>query len=494
LLPITLLLSLLYAISTILLMGYSFASLLLVLIHLVNRRRYDTSTPPFPEQWPSVVVQLPIYNEAHVVHRLIDAVAAIDYPRDRFSIQILDDSTDHTTALIQSRVEKYRAAGIDIVHVRRPVREGFKAGALAYGMAHTDAELITIFDADFLPPPDFLRRTMPHLAADPLIGVVQARWGHLNDAHSFLTRAQALAIDMHFVIQQHARSSAGLLLNFSGSAGVWRRACIEDAGGWRADTLTEDLDLSYRAQLRGWRCLLLPHVVVPAELPPQIAAYKRQQARWAKGGTQCLRLHGMRVLRAKIGPFKKIMALVHLAQYLTHPLMLMLLLLAVPLVISGALWHLPFIVMLLLGLTPFATFVISQRPLYKNWLARWPAIPALAVVTAAISLNNSLAIGSVFIGRPGEFERTPKFGRGKWHSSRYALLAGRAVVGEIALALYAGAGVVAALMHDKPAAVPFFLIYTLANGGAALITLMDGRRVARRAMRPGRQPDSSQAV
>jgi hypothetical protein len=248
---------------------------------------------------PPVTVQLPVYQERHVVERLIDAAAAFDWPRERLQIQVLDDSNDETTALAGARVEHYRRQGLDIQLVRRPDRKGYKAGALAVGMTRAWGEFIAIFDADFVPPPDFLRRTIPPFLSQPALGLVQARWAHLNADYSLLTRAQSLALDGHFVVEQTARNRSGLLMNFNGTAGVWRRACIEASGGWSGDTISEDLDLSYRAQLGGWDCLYLPQVCAPAELPPQLAAFKRQQFRWAKGSIQCLRKLWRPILRCR---------------------------------------------------------------------------------------------------------------------------------------------------------------------------------------------------
>ncbi len=333
--------------------------------------------------------------------------------------------------------------------------------------------------------------------AAPRIGAVQARWGHLNADTNLLTRAQAMSIDMHFVVEQPTRDRAGLLLNFSGSAGVWRRACIEDAGGWRDVTLTEDLDLSYRAQLRGWRFAVLPGVEVPAELPPQVAAYKRQQARWAKGGTQCLRLHGPSILRAEMGRFKKVMALIHLGQRLSHPLLLVMMILTVPLMLDGMLEHLTLGVLGLLGFAPIIAFAISQCALYPRWPLHLLILPVLTVLGAGVTVNNTIAIISALRGRPNVFERTPKFGAAQWQESRYALLADKTVIGELALSLYAGLGVALAITHNKPATLPLFVTYALSCGGMALLTLLESRRVVRaprHKQERSRQSDSSQMV
>ena len=287
----------LYGVCVLLLSLYGANSL--VLIWLFLRHRDDSGAEPLaPETWPHVTVQLPIYNELHIVERLLTAAARLDYPGDRLEIQVLDDSTDETRRVASQTVARLRAQGTDIVHIVRPNRAGYKAGALAAGLDQAKGELIAMFDADFDPPAVFLRNVVPHFA-DSAVGCVQTRWGHLNRDYSPFTRAQALGVDGHFVVEQTARSRSGMFVNFNGSAGVWRRRCIDDAGGWQGDTLTEDLDLSYRAQLRGWRIAYLPDVIVPAELPAQISGFKRQQARWAQGSIQtALKLVGP-LLRSK---------------------------------------------------------------------------------------------------------------------------------------------------------------------------------------------------
>ncbi len=473
------LLGALYACCALLLVGYGASTLILLVLYMLRcaRQGGPPAAPP-PDVWPSVVVQLPIYNEAHVVERLIDGVARLDYPRDRLHVQVLDDSTDETTALIQACAAAHRAHGLNITHLRRPNREGYKAGALAYGLQHTGAEFVAIFDADFLPAPDTLRAMVPHLSASEKVGMVQARWGHLNADTNFLTRVQAFSIDMHFMVEQNARSHAGLMLNFSGSAGLWRRACIEDAGGWQDTTLTEDLDLSYRAQLAGWQCLLLPDVMVPSELPPQLVAYKRQQARWAKGSTQCLRLHGGRILRAQMSPLKKWMALMHLGQYLIQPLLLILVVLAVPLMLSDRLQYMLLSVLGLAGLVPIVAFALSQAALYPRWLPRFlTALPVVVFLGAAMTLNNTIAVGAALLGRPNVFRRTPKFGLRQWQASGYALAADKTVLADLALVLYAGGGAALALAYGKMAALPLFLTYMLACGCMVIWTLWDSRRI-----------------
>ncbi len=400
-------------------------------------RRAKPYAPPLADL-PTVAVQLPLYNEAHVAVRLIEASAALDYPRDKLLIQVLDDSTDSTARLVARKLAQLEAAGYQVQHLRRKERLGFKAGALAAGVGQCDSEVIAIFDADFVPKPDFLRRTLPHLLAQPDIGIVQSRWGHLNADENSLTRAQELSIDTHFVIEQTARNRSGWLIPFNGTGGVWRRSCIEAAGGWSADTLTEDLDLSYRAQMLGWRSVFLPEVEAPGEIPPQLAAYKLQQARWATGNTQCLLKLAPRLVAARLSPAQKIMAIQHLCQYLPQPLMLLMLLLTPPLLEARALADLPLAPLGLLGLAAPLMYIASQMRLHRNRgaLSRLTAFPALLFIGTGMSLNNSLAVLTALLGSKRGFRRTPKF-QGDWRRSHYALPTDITVWLELALMLYA---------------------------------------------------------
>ena len=299
--------------------------------HLVFLRRRHRAQRPVPVtgDLPFVTVQLPVYNERHVVLRLLHAVSELDYPRHLLEVQVLDDSSDDTSDKIASVVPRLRAAGLDIHHVQRPTREGFKAGALAHGLRSARGGIVAIFDADFCPTPDALLRFVPYFT-DPRVGMVQARWGHLNRDESLLTRTQALFLDGHFLVEHVARSRSGRFFNFNGTAGAWRRACIDDAGGWQGDTLTEDLDLSYRAQLRGWRFCFLEDLVVPAELPSTMNAYKAQQYRWAKGSIQTAMKLLVAILRAPIRPRQKVEAVFHLTNNLNYLMMLMTTVLVVP--------------------------------------------------------------------------------------------------------------------------------------------------------------------
>jgi len=457
-----------YVICAVLLTLHAVGQAILLFSYL---RHHDSPPLPPVTDWPTVVVQLPVYNERHVVRRLLEAVAQLDYPRERLSVQVLDDSTDETTAILAAQVEALRRTGLDIHHVRREVRSGYKAGAMAYGMTLTDSEFVFILDADFVPPSDFLRRTIPYLSADTQLGMVQTRWGHLNALDNLLTRGQTLAIDGHFVVEQTGRNRAGLLMNFNGSGGVWRSQCIRDAGGWSDATLSEDLDLSYRAQLKGWRFLYVPDVVVPGELPPQMAAYKQQQARWAKGSTQCLVSYLGPVWRAPLSLGQRLMATQHLFQYMPHPLTVILLFLTPPLLMAHGLQRLPLGLLGLAGLCPPLIYIASQQALYPNWRRRLLSFPVLTALGVGLAWNNTRAVVGGLLGERNEFRRTPKFAD-SWQASVYALRGDTSVVMELFLAAYALWGVTVAL-KVAPAFAPYLTLYALAFGWIGLWSLRE---------------------
>ena len=446
-----------------------------VLLFTYFHYRNEVVTPAQLQSFPSVAVQLPIYNEMYVVERLLQAVAALDYPRDRLCIQVLDDSTDETTALVARTVAALKQQGVQITHVRRTNRDGYKAGALAYGMTLLDVEYIAVLDADFVPQPDFLKRTLSFLVSNPKIGMVQTRWGHLNADDNALTKGQALALDGHFVVEQTARSRAGLLMNFNGSGGVWRVKVINEAGGWRDHTLTEDLDLSYRAQLIGWRFAYLPDVVVPGELPLHIASYKQQQARWAKGGTQVFRLMIFPVWRdPRLSLGQRLMATMHLCQYLVNPVIMLMILLTPPLLFLHAIQHLSLGVLGLVGLFPPLLYVISQQALYGDWKHKILALPALVALGTGMAWSNSRAVMSGLLNQREEFKRTPKFAsvKGRNPNGYGRLLTQRGFLWEMLFSVYALWGVSVAA-RTAPGYIPYLLVYAVAFGVMAWWGLRD---------------------
>ena len=442
---------------------------------------------------PTVVTQLPIYNEANVAERVMRAAAAMTYPEGRHEVQVLDDSTDGTRSRVDRTAEELRAAGKRVSVVRRADRRGFKAGALAHGLEHTDAELVAIFDADFVPPSNFLLRLAPAFQENERLGLAQARWGHLNPGHSILTFAQSIGIDGHFTIEQVARSGGGLFMNFNGTAGIWRRRTIEDAGGWSSDTLTEDLDLSYRAQLAGWKTRFFSDVVVPAEIPGTVAGFKSQQFRWAKGSIQTAKKLFPRVFRAPL-PFRvKVQAFFHLTHYLIHPLIVFIAVLALP-----VLWTLPLhlppaafaLVALILATAmagPSSLYFVSQRQLYPNGLRRLLFLPALMAVGIGLAVSNGRAVAEGFFGRKaGEFVRTPKRGD-RPGGLRYRVTGKVGPVWELGLGAYCALSLFFYLQAQNYLIGPFLALYMvgfLFIGLGGFIEAMDfSRRLARPARR-----------
>jgi cellulose synthase/poly-beta-1,6-N-acetylglucosamine synthase-like glycosyltransferase len=483
------LIALLYAVAAFGLAAYGMNALFLTALFLRRRAR------PLPgrverENLPAVTVQLPIYNEKYVATRVINAVCALDYPRDLLQVQVLDDSTDETVELVRHTVRRWRRRGLDVQHVRRGHREGYKAGALVHGLQRASGEFIAVFDADFVPERDWLTRSIAHYLAPRTerLGLVQTRWSHLNPDESPLARAQALALDGHFGVEQAARMAGGLLFNFNGTAGLWRRSCIEEAGGWSGATVSEDLDLSYRAQLMGWQLHYDSSIAAPAEIPSRITAYKRQQFRWAKGSIQVARLLAGRVLLARLTPFQKVQAVLHLTGYLVHPLMVVLLLLTVPLLAWG--WPARFATQqqLLAWLSVASLgapllYGVAQRSLYgAGWTLRYRWMPLLALLGSGVALSNTWAVLQGLFGRPGgEFQRTPKYGEADQAVTRqrsYHIPVGWSTVGELLLAGYALLGCIVAALQEQWFAIPFLCLYMCAFGWVAALSLWQNRPVA----------------
>lgn len=454
----------------------------LLVIYFLTRRHPPQAPQVADDDLLSVTVQLPLYNEQYVAVRLIDAVCAMNYPKDKFRVQILDDSTDETTELCRERAAYWQTQGVDCVLVRREGREGYKAGALAYGLEHTDTDCVAIFDADFVPDREFLRKVMPYFNADEKIALIQTRWAHLNLDYNWLTRAQAINIDGHFAVEQVARSRGRLPMSMNGTGGIWRVEAIKEAGGWSAATLTEDLDLSYRALVRGWHFIYLVDVPVPGELPPQVAAWKVQQARWATGSTQCLLRHAVPLVRSDFPLWKKFMGLMHLSQYAVQPVIFMLFFLT-PIMLAGDMFdRLPNLQLIgVFGIIPILVLVTGQMALYK-WPTNLLFFPFQFVSGAAIVLSNTIAVLKAFnLNKIQEFKRTPKFRvtekSDSWISGRYALRVDWTTVGELVLALYAFGGFFLAL-DRLPALAPYMLTYAFSFVAFAYWNYYQTRRIA----------------
>jgi cellulose synthase/poly-beta-1,6-N-acetylglucosamine synthase-like glycosyltransferase len=451
---------------------YGFHRTSLLWLYYRHRRQ-----PPQPlrayaeEELPRVTVQLPLYNEMYVVERLLDAVARLDYPRDRLQIQVLDDSTDETQGICRRKVEELQRSGLDVAYLHRDDRCGFKAGALENGLWHASGELALIFDADFVPPPDTVRR-MVHYFSDPTVAMVQTRWGHVNRDYSALTEVQALMLDGHHIICQTARHRAGLFFNFNGTAGMWRISAIADAGGWQHDTITEDMDLSYRAQLRGWRFVYLPQTVTPAELPVEMNSFKSQQFRWAKGTIQVARKLLPSLLRSSLPLRTKVEALFHLTENFAYPLLLLLSLLILPnlLVRTAQGWREVLLVdlPLFLGTTTslIVFYVLSQREVRpRTWVEGLKHLPLMLAVGVGLCINQTRAVVEALVGQESEFVRTPKHGVAsrdeRWSDKRYRAVKDLIPFAEVLMALYFAAAIAAAIASGHLISAPFLLLFGL---------------------------------
>lgn len=433
---------------------------------------------------PLITIQLPIYNEKYVATRLVDSVCKMDYPKNRMCIQILDDSDDDTSLKLEELVQKYKKEGFDIHHIRRGSRKGYKAGALRHAMKFAKGDFVAIFDADFILPTWFLKKAISYFANEK-IGLVQCRWGHVNENYSGLTQAQALSLDFHFLIEQRAKSNSHLFMNFNGTAGIWRRECIEDAGGWHSATLVEDLDLSYRAQMKGWKCLFVPDIVVNAELPVQMNSSKRQQFRWAKGSIQCaIKLLGEIITKRGIPFDTKIQAFVQLTRHIVHPLMLVqFLILPMLLMANVNLYVVSFIpaitIVAYLAMGPGAYLLVIRNVWQKGWKAKAYALPYLLLFSIGISVNNTIAIFDALLGRKNEFLRTPKFGIVKktddWKDKAYALPFSQTTLLELFFGVYGFLGILIAVYSFNPIFAPIIGIQTIGFFYVASLSLSHTR-------------------
>jgi cellulose synthase/poly-beta-1,6-N-acetylglucosamine synthase-like glycosyltransferase len=428
---------------------------------------------------PDVTIQLPIYNERLVVERLIDSAVALKYPPNRLQIQVIDDSDDETVEVANARVAQYKTQGVAIELVHRSNRDGYKAGALAAALNSARGEYVAIFDADFQPQPDFLMDTIPYFVNNPQLGMVQARWGHLNASESALTAAQSIALDKHFVMEQYVRHRANMFPKFNGSAGIWRRACVQDAGGWRSDTVCEDLCLSTRAILKGWQFRYLGNVVAPAELPGGIRAYKTQQARWAKGSIQCLQKYGHDIIRDTHTSFAgRLYALLSMSAYGTQILFLLLLILQLPILLLEVSLP-PFMVFFtLLGIGQPMLFILAQKETYPDWGRRILHFPTLLLVAVGTAPSNTKAMLETFLSKKHHpFTRTPKGYSVKadiHHFLRpYTSPGDGSLWFELILAVYAACGLMIAVLRGQSGPILLLLISLLGFSYVAYLEIRE---------------------
>jgi cellulose synthase/poly-beta-1,6-N-acetylglucosamine synthase-like glycosyltransferase len=468
------------------------------MVYLFYKYRSNVPQPCLkPLHGLKVTVQLPIFNEQYVVQRLLRSIRGLDYPKDLLEIQVLDDSTDDTQRIAQRLVEEMRLAGYDISYLHRGNRRGYKAGALSFGLQRATGEFIAIFDADFIPDPPFLRRMLPYFS-DQSVGMVQARWGYLNRDYSLLTDLQSIFLDAHFIIEHLARNRSGRFFNFNGTAGIWRKACLISAGDWQSDTLTEDLDISYRAQLQGWKFVFAADVVAPSELPVQMNAFKGQQYRWAKGSVQTAFKLLTPVMRSRQCWKVKLETFFHLTNNIAYVLMIFLSLSMLPSMIirfnmgwKETIWiDLPLLITSTAAVTLF--YVTAQRALHKKWYLRVLYIPLLMGLGIGISLNNGKAALSALFGRESGFKRTPKHGivgnKGSWVDKKYSGPIDYLIVGELLMTMYVAINIYFALLNKVYVAIPFLFLFQFGFGYVCFSSLFQtASRLVENRLRPGIQ-------
>jgi cellulose synthase/poly-beta-1,6-N-acetylglucosamine synthase-like glycosyltransferase len=449
--------------------AYGIHRYVIIYLFLKHRRRHTVPVGRF-EQLPMVTMQLPIFNEVYVVERLLRSVSEIDYPKGLLQIQVLDDSTDDTRELTASCVAELQSRGFNVELIHRTDRTGFKAGALETGLASAQSEFVCILDADFVPQPELLKRTI-HFFTDPKVGMIQTRWGHLNRGYSLLTRVQAMFLDGHLLLEQTARSRSGRFFNFNGTAGLWRRSCIDEAGGWQHDTLTEDLDLSYRAQLAGWKFIFLPDVITPAELPVDMNGFKSQQHRWTKGSIQTCKKLLPTVWRSRLPLMIKIEATAHLTSNFAYLLLACLCVLLHP---STGGPQATWLRTLLLDVPIFFTasvsvavfYICAQRELHpRTWMKEILLLPALLALGVGLSINNARAVLEAVFNHKSDFARTPKYGIERkeqpWRSCKYMPLKSLLPLAEMAFAIYFTYFLWFAIQHGQWISVPFLAMFQI---------------------------------
>ncbi|HZP22629.1 MAG TPA: cellulose synthase family protein [Terriglobales bacterium] len=474
-----------YFVVLILLAFYGMHRYQLVYLYYKHRKNKVTGPESHFAELPLVTIQLPIFNEQYVIDRLVDCVCKIEYPPEKLQIQVLDDSTDETVEVARGVVERYAALGHNIVYLHRTNREGFKAGALDAGLKSATGEFVAIFDADFCPSSDWLMKVIHHFA-DPAIGMVQTRWAHLNRSYSFLTEVEAILLDGHFVLEHGGRSRAGVFFNFNGTAGIWRRKAIDDAGGWEHDTLTEDTDLSYRSQLAGWKFRYLQDVECPAELPIEMTAFKTQQARWAKGLIQCAKKDLPKVLGAPVSRREKIEAWYHLTANISYPLMIVLSTLLLPAMVIR--FYQGWFQMLYIDIPLFLAstfsissfYLVSQREIFpRTWYRTFMFLPALMALGIGLTLTNSKAVLEALAGKQTAFARTPKYRvvdkKDRAVAKKYRKRLGWVPWIELLVGSYFAVTVWYAIANENYITVPFLVLFVFGYWYTGLMSLLQGR-------------------
>jgi cellulose synthase/poly-beta-1,6-N-acetylglucosamine synthase-like glycosyltransferase len=475
-----------YFVVLVLLAFYGMHRYQLVYLYYKHRKNKVTNPASRFEELPRVTIQLPIFNEQYVVDRLVDCVCKLDYPPDKLEIQVLDDSTDETVEVARDVVERYAALGHNISYHHRTNREGYKAGALDAGLKVATGEFVAIFDADFTPQPEWLMKVIHHFA-DPEIGMVQTRWTHLNRNYSFLTEVEAILLDGHFVLEHGGRSRAGVFFNFNGTAGMWRRKAIDDAGGWEHDTLTEDTDLSYRSQLKGWKFRYLQDVECPAELPIEMTAFKTQQARWAKGLIQCAKKDLPKILRAPVSRREKTEAWYHLTANISYPLMIVLSTLLLPAMVIR--FYQGWFQMLYIDIPLFLAstfsissfYLVSQKELFpRNWLRTFLFLPPLMALGIGLTITNSKAVLEALVGHQSAFARTPKYRVVSKQEKSIAAKKYRKRLGwvpyiEMLIGGYFALTVWYAIANENYITVPFLVLFVFGYWYTGLMSLLQGR-------------------
>ena len=475
-----------YFIVLIMLAFYGMHRYQLVYLYFKHSKNKTTDPPSRFAELPKVTIQLPIFNEQYVIDRLVECVCKMEYPADKLEIQVLDDSTDETVEVARAVVERYAATGHNISYLHRTNREGYKAGALDAGLNVSTGEFVAIFDADFTPYPDWLMKVIDHFA-DPQVGMVQTRWTHLNRNYSFLTEVEAILLDGHFVLEHGGRSRAGVFFNFNGTAGMWRRKAIDDAGGWEHDTLTEDTDLSYRSQLKGWKFKYLQDVECPAELPIEMTAFKTQQARWAKGLIQCSKKDLPKVMRANVSRREKMEAWYHLTANLSYPLMIILSTLLMPAMMIR--FYQGWFQMLYIDLPLFMAstfsissfYLVSQKELFpKNWLRTFLYLPPLMGLGIGLTITNTKAVLEAIVGKQTAFARTPKYRVVTKQDKTVAAKKYRKRLGwipyiELLIGCYFALTVWYAMANENYFTVPFLFLFVFGYWYTGLMSLLQGR-------------------